>query len=108
MNKVQGTIKDISQTESRGDFRFRKLTLTTNDKYPQVLSIDFTQDNCVLLDSYQLGQSVEVAYNLRGREWTNPQGETKVFNSIQGWKINEATEEVTAADQAPDREGLPF
>jgi len=84
------------------------LTLTTNDKYPQVLSIDFTQDNCGLLDSYQLGQSVEVAYNLRGREWTNPQGETKVFNSIQGWKINEATEEVTAAAQAPDREGLPF
>ena len=108
MNKVQGTIKEITQTESRGDFRFRKLTLTTNDKYPQVLSIDFTQDNCGLLDSYQLGQAVEVAYNLRGREWTNPQGETKVFNSINGWKINEATEEVTAAVQAPDREGLPF
>lgn len=108
MNKVQGTIKEISQTESRGDFRFRKLTLTTNDKYPQVLSIDFTQDNCALLDSYQLGQAVEIAYNLRGREWTNPQGETKVFNSINGWKINEATEEVTAAAQAPDREGLPF
>ena len=108
MNKVQGTIKEITQTESRGDFRFRKLTLTTNDKYPQVLSIDFTQDNCGLLDSYQLGQSVEVAYNLRGREWTNPQGETKVFNSIQGWKINEATEEVTAADQAPDRFWPPF
>ena len=30
---------------------------------------------------------VEVFFNLRGREWTNPQGEVKVFNTLDAWKI---------------------
>ena len=25
---------------------------------------------------------------MRGREWVSPQGETKHFNSIQGWRID--------------------
>jgi len=49
--------------------------------------MEFVQDKCDLLNSYQVGQMVKVSINLRGREWVNPQGETKYFNSIQGWRI---------------------
>jgi translation initiation factor IF-3 len=72
------------------------------------LSIDFTQKNCDLLNNYNEGQDVEVQYNLRGREWTNPQGNTVIFNTIQGWKIDTATEGVSTSQQAPDRADLPF
>ena len=41
-----------------------------------------------MLDNYQVGQQVKVGINLRGREWVSPQGETKHFNSIQGWRID--------------------
>ena len=34
-----------------------------------------------------MGQNVKIGINLRGREWVNPQGETKYFNSVQGWRI---------------------
>ncbi|MBT8292926.1 MAG: DUF3127 domain-containing protein [Eudoraea sp.] len=37
---------------------------------------------------------------IRGREWVNPQGETKYFNSIQGWRI-EAVEEAVAEGGMP-------
>jgi hypothetical protein len=30
---------------------------------------------------------VEVSFNLRGREWTSPQGEVKFFNTIEAWRI---------------------
>ena len=43
---------------------------------------------CELLNTYQVGQNVKIGINLRGREWTNPEGETKYFNSIQGWRID--------------------
>jgi len=33
-------------------------------------------------------KNVKIGINLRGREWTNPEGETKYFNSIQGWRID--------------------
>jgi len=39
------------------------------------------------LDAYKPGQDVKIGINLRGREWVSPQGETKYFNSIQGWRI---------------------
>ena len=34
-----------------------------------------------------MGEPVKVSINLRGREWVSPQGETRYFNSIQGWRI---------------------
>ena len=49
--------------------------------------IEFVQDKTDLLNNYNVGQQVRVSINLRGREWVNPQGETKYFNSIQGWRI---------------------
>ena len=49
--------------------------------------IEFVQDKTDLLNNFQVGQQVNISINLRGREWVNPQGETKYFNSIQGWRI---------------------
>ena len=54
--------------------------------------IEFVQDKSDLLNSYSVGQDVKVSINLRGREWINPQGEKKYFNSIQGWRIENLTQ----------------
>jgi hypothetical protein len=34
------------------------------------------------------GEQIEVSFNLRGREWTSPQGEVKYFNSLDAWRID--------------------
>jgi hypothetical protein len=87
--EVQGTIKLIDETKTYGSngFRKRELVLTTDEQYPQHLMIEFVQDKTDLLNNFQVGQQVNISINLRGREWVNPQGETKYFNSIQGWRI---------------------
>lgn len=87
--EVQGKIKMIGETQTFGSngFRKRELVVTTEEQYPQHIMVEFVQDKTDLLDSYQVGQPVKVNINLRGREWVNPQGETKYFNSIQGWRI---------------------
>ena len=79
----------IDETKSFGanGFRKRELVVTTDEQYPQHIMIEFTQDKCDLLNNYNVGEPVKVSINLRGREWVNPQGETKYFNSIQGWRI---------------------
>ena len=79
------------------------------EQYPQDLLVEFIQDKCDILNSYNVGDSVKVDINLRGREWQSPQGEIKYFNSIQGWRIGSTAEEVTVEDHSPDREDdLPF
>lgn len=87
--EVQGKIKMIGETQTFGSngFRKRELVITTEEQYPQHILVEFVQDKTDLLNNYQVGQSVKVSINLRGREWINPQGETKYFNSIQGWRI---------------------
>jgi hypothetical protein len=86
--EVTGKIKLIGKTETFGtDFTKRQLVVTTTDQYPQHISIDFIKDKCSILDKYKVGQDVKVSINLGGREWINPQGETKYFNSVTGWRI---------------------
>ncbi len=90
--EVSGKIKLIGDTQEFGSngFKKREMVVTTNEQYPQSIMIEFTQNNTSLLDSYKAGDDVTVQINLRGREWTNPQGEVKYFNSINGWRIAKA------------------
>lgn len=86
--EIIGRIKAIGHTQDiSSSFRKRELVVVTNEQYPQNIMIEFTQDKVNLLDTFQIGDYVKIAINLRGREWTNPQGEVKYFNTIQGWKI---------------------
>jgi len=86
--ELNGKIKVIKDTQEVGaSFKKRELVLTTEEQYPQDILIEFTQDKCAILDHFKVGDNVTIAINIRGREWVNPQGETKYFNSIQGWKI---------------------
>lgn len=90
--EITGKIKKIDETKTFGasGFRKREMVVTTNEQYPQMLMVEFVQDKCDLLDSYQAGQDVKISINLRGREWINPEGKAVYFNSIQGWRIEVA------------------
>jgi hypothetical protein len=102
--EIQGQIKKIFPSEYVGanGFEKRDLVITTIEQYPNDIIIQFTQQRCDLLDSLQVGQNVKVYINIRGREWTNPQGETKYFNTIEGWKIEVIqTTNVAYQQQAP-------
>lgn len=100
--EVQGRVKMIGETQTFGNngFRKREIVVTTDEQYPQHIMVEFVQDKTELLNNFQVGQQVKININLRGREWVNPQGETKYFNSIQGWRI-EALQPETAAGNVP-------
>ena len=92
--EVQGKIKIIGEIKTYGAKGFRKaelvLDVTEKPEYPQFVNLEFTQDNTDLLSKFKVGDSVNVSINLGGREWVNPQGEAKYFNSITGWRIEAA------------------
>jgi hypothetical protein len=86
---ISGKIKMIDTTKEvgTGGFKKRDVVVTTDETYPQHILVQFVQDKCDLLNGYNVGDSVKIDLNLKGREWTNPQGETVYFNTIQGWRI---------------------
>ncbi len=94
--KVVGAEQQVSPT-----FRKRELVVTTDEQYPQSIMIEFVQDKSDLLNNLAVGENVKVSINLGGREWVNPQGETKYFNSIKGWRVEKIQSEAPTAQQMP-------
>lgn len=85
IGKVHNLGEEIQVSSS---YNKRELVVATNEQYVQYISIEFSQGKCNdILDTLSLNTEVKVSINLRGREWVNPQGEAKYFNTIQGWKI---------------------
>lgn len=101
--EVQGRIKMVGETQTvgSGGFRKRELVVTTEEQYPQHILVEFVQDKTDLLNNYKVGQQVKVSINLRGREWVNPQGETKYFNAIQGWRVEALQAESSSGNLPP-------
>lgn len=93
--EITGKIKSIGQVQTYGNFQKREVVLVTEDKYPQTLMVEFTQKNVDKTQNNKVGDRVTLGINLRGKEWTTPKGETRYFNSINGWSISslEQTEE---------------
>jgi len=110
--QIEGKIKLVNATQVVSDkFSKRTLVVVTSDTYPQEIEIQFTQDKCSLLDGLQIGQDVTIGVNLRGRMWTNPQGEDKYFNTIEGWKIDKVGFQQSAPSVQPSIEvedDMPF
>jgi len=108
--QLKGSIKLINETEVISEkFQKRSFVIVTDEeKYPQEIQIETTQDNVSILDKFAEGEMVTVSINIRGRMWTSPKdGLDKYFNTIQAWRIESDSAPVTEA--AGSKEGdLPF
>lgn len=112
MSTIKGRVifkGDVQQISDK--FKKQEFAVETDGQYAQKILIQVTQERTDLLNGINVGQEVEVSYNLRGREWTNPQGEVKYFNSIEAWKIDvvgEAPQAQADPAQEEDKDDLPF
>ena len=95
--ELQGTVKKVFETQTfASGFQKREMILLTQEQYPQPISIEFLSEKINLLDNVSEGEQVKVGINIRGREWTAPDGVTKYFNSITGWRLEKVPENSNA------------
>ncbi|WP_185869086.1 DUF3127 domain-containing protein [Blattabacterium cuenoti] len=111
--EIIGIVKKLFKTQKfDSGFRKREIVLTTEEPYPQNILIEFIQDKVDLLDNIKQKDKIKIFINLRGREWTNPEGVIKYFNSIQGWKIEDSssskTSSISPSLSSDDFDDLPF
>jgi cell shape-determining protein MreC len=65
----------------------RDFVIETNEQYPQQIKFELHQDRTDLIDVYNINETITVSFNLRGRSYTDKQGETQYSNTLQAWKI---------------------
>jgi len=108
MFNLKGKIKTINATEVVTEkFKKREFVLIDNSgQYEQIIQFQAMQDRVDMLDNFKEGDNVNVFFNLRGRQWTNPQDEVKTFNTLDAWKIESETPG-EIKESGPD-DDLPF
>lgn len=88
--EIKAKLLEIFDTQQISQsFRKREFVVefAENPQYPEFVKFELIQDKCDLLDSMKAGDMVNVSFNLKGRKWTDPQGQVKYFNSLQAWRI---------------------
>jgi hypothetical protein len=110
---IKGRVKTIHPVESVGTNGFQKrkvwVEIDLDSKYPQTIEIEFSGEKVNLPDSFKPCDTVDFSLNLRGREWTSPAGETKVFNTITAWKVAvESNQSQTAPVEPTPAGNAPF
>ncbi len=108
--EMTGVLKVKKDTQQVSDkFSKREFVITTDQSttYPQYISMQLTQDKCALLDAYQVGDEMKVSFNLRGREWSGPEG-IRYFNSLEAWRLERATASTSAPQQTAPQTSAPM
>lgn len=117
MSTVKGQIYMIDDTAVISERFSKRLFVVETDKdsdYPQLIPMEFTQDNVGKLDDYKIGDSVEVEINMRGRKWESPSGDVKYFLTLQAWKIEKVSNDAPLEEPNPpsnennESDDLPF
>lgn len=109
--KFGGKIESISEINVISQsFKKRDVVLTSSGEYPQSIIFQLSQDRTDLINGCKVGDLISVHFNIRGKGWTNPQGEVKHFVTLDIWKIDKGE---SAPVQAPtpaktESEDIPF
>ena len=116
--ELVGKVKLIKDEQVINDsFKKREfVVIDDSSQYPQEILFQMTQDRCDELDKYQEGQEVNVKFNLRGREWTSPQGDVRYFNTLESWRLEAVGSQTNTYTEAPpveapvegEADDLPF
>lgn len=106
-----GRVTKINHTTQVSE-KYSKRTFVVTDgaaSYPQFVEFTLSQKNCDLLDSINVGDEIEITFNLKGRNWTNTQGEEKTFNTLDAFRIKKVTSGSSSAPYDGSEPGdLPF
>jgi hypothetical protein len=84
--KLTGSVKTINDIEEfASGFTKRVLVLTTNEKFPQDVPLEFFKERCSLLDNLSVGEVIKVFFNVRSNEYNG-----KYYVNLNGWKIEQS------------------
>ena len=85
--KIRGVVHLVEETKTYGQKGFQKRLVVLeqdNGRFTNYIPVEFLRDNCNAADDLNVGDEVEVSYQLSGRKWQkDPSSETKYFLSAE-------------------------
>ena len=92
MEIIGKLIEKRDQRQASQTFVVREFVIEVENprdpRYNDFLQCQLTGDRCALLDQYQIGETVQVTFDLRGRKWTAPDGTVRYIMSLNAWRLD--------------------
>ncbi len=106
--EIQGKLLEIYETQQVSDtFRKREFVIEKSEQIPNrvepivnYIKFQTIQDRTALIDDYQVGQDINVSFNIRGNKWQNREGGISYFTNLEAWRISPVAQ--AAAPESPD------
>lgn len=115
--EIKGIIYKVGEVQQVTDkFKKREVMLKTeaSSQYPQHIKVQFSQDKCDLANGLVPDQEVTFQCNLRGKLYTDKNGNENCITNLEVWKV-EAAQVAQPTAQAlnsglpeDDNNDLPF
>ena len=105
-NKVKGKLIKVMEMQTfDSGFTKREFVVETDEQYPQKLKCELIKDKCNLIDSFELGDNLDVSVNYRGSEYND-----KFYVSFNAWRIEKDGAPTTKEEavQVEAEDDLPF
>lgn len=101
---VSGIVHVVEETKTFGQKGFRKRTVVLekdNGRFASYIPVEFLRDACDSVDEMNVGDEVEISYQLSGRKWQrDPQSEVKYFLSAEAFSFKVLTPKGEASAKA--------
>jgi hypothetical protein len=101
--ELQGTLIVKNDTQVISDrFKKREFVIEKKESSPNgfefvdTIKFQLVQDKVDIIDSLELGQNVNVHFNIKGNKWEK-NGQVNYFVNLDAWKVELATAGATTA-----------
>lgn len=92
--KLEKVLDTVTGTSTKGEWKKKEFVISTQDEqYSKTICFTLFNDKVSLIEGFQPGIDLEIAFNLESREY---QG--RYFHNVNAWRIQPA---MTAAPGAP-------
>ena len=101
--KLTGRIDIIFETkEITSTFKTREFVVEIQgEKWSDFIKFQLKNDNCNLIDAFNLGEQIEVQFNVRGLKWVKDGVIKGYFNTLEAWRIKKTSSSPEPQQSAP-------
>ena len=89
--EIKGKLIEKFDVTTHGEsFQKQEIVIeTTEDKYPQTIKMQATNDRIQKIAELNIGSDYTFHFNLRGRKWESPDKKIIYFNTIEVWRVEQ-------------------
>ncbi len=102
--KIRGIVHLVEETKTYGQKGFRKRLVVleqNNGRFSNFIPLEFIKDNCESADDLNVGDDVEMGYQLTGRKWQrDPSSEVKYFLTAEAMSFKVLSGAGSAAESS--------